>query len=152
MAGVIDTKVEDWERVLNTNLRGMFFTSKHAIPYMQKQGGGAIVNIASIGSPRASAHAATPRGRSGLSRQMAVDYPEQHPHKLRLPDGDRYAAHPQRRRRASSPAIDRGRTPAAADRPAGRYRLGGSLPGLGGGALHHRGGAAGGRGATRFNH
>ncbi|MBF8286310.1 MAG: short-chain dehydrogenase/reductase [Dehalococcoidia bacterium] len=78
MAGVIDTKVEDWERVLNTNLRGMFFTSKHAIPYMQKQGGGAIVNIASIGSlVGILAHAAYNASKGGvvaLSRQMAVDY------------------------------------------------------------------------------
>jgi len=78
MAGVVDTKVEDWERVMNVNLRGMFFTCKHAIPYMQKQGGGAIVNIASIGSlVGIMAHAAYNASKGGvvaLSRQMAVDY------------------------------------------------------------------------------
>jgi len=78
MAGAIDTRVEDWERVLNTNLRGMFFCSKHAIPFMQKQGGGAIVNVASIGSlVGILAHAAYNASKGGvvaLSRQMAVDY------------------------------------------------------------------------------
>ena len=78
MAGVVDTKLEDWERVMNVNLRGMFFTCKHAIPYMQKQGGGAIVNIASIGSlVGILAHAAYNASKGGvvaLSRQMAVDY------------------------------------------------------------------------------
>ena len=78
MAGVVDTALEDWERVMNVNLRGMFFTCKHAIPYMQKQGGGAIVNIASIGSlVGILAHAAYNASKGGvvaLSRQMAVDY------------------------------------------------------------------------------
>jgi NAD(P)-dependent dehydrogenase (short-subunit alcohol dehydrogenase family) len=78
MAGAIDTKVEDWERVLNTNLRGMFFTCKYAIPHMQQNGGGAIVNIASIGSlVGILAHAAYNASKGGvvaLSRQMAVDY------------------------------------------------------------------------------
>ena len=78
MAGAIDTRVEDWERVLNTNLRGMFFCSKHAIPFMQKQGGGAIVNVASRGSlVGILAHAAYNASKGGvvaLSRQMAVDY------------------------------------------------------------------------------
>jgi NAD(P)-dependent dehydrogenase (short-subunit alcohol dehydrogenase family) len=78
MAGAVDTKLEDWERVMNVNLRGMFFTCKHAIPYMQKQGGGAIVNIASIGSlVGIMAHAAYNASKGGvvaLSRQMAVDY------------------------------------------------------------------------------
>jgi NAD(P)-dependent dehydrogenase (short-subunit alcohol dehydrogenase family) len=78
MAGAVDTKVEDWERVLNTNLRGMFFTCKYAIPHMQQNGGGAIVNIASIGSlVGILAHAAYNASKGGvvaLSRQMAVDY------------------------------------------------------------------------------
>jgi NAD(P)-dependent dehydrogenase (short-subunit alcohol dehydrogenase family) len=81
MAGVVDTKLEDWERVMNVNLRGMFFTCKYAIPYMQKNGGGAIVNIASIGSlVGIMAHAAYNASKGGvvaLSRQMAVDYGQQ---------------------------------------------------------------------------
>jgi NAD(P)-dependent dehydrogenase (short-subunit alcohol dehydrogenase family) len=78
MAGAVDTKQEDWERVLNVNLRGMFFCCKHAVPHMQKQGGGAIVNVASIGSlVGIMAHAAYNASKGGvvaLSRQMAVDY------------------------------------------------------------------------------
>jgi NAD(P)-dependent dehydrogenase (short-subunit alcohol dehydrogenase family) len=78
MAGIVDTKLEDWERVMNVNLRGMFFTCKHAIPYMQKNGGGSIVNVASIGSlVGIMAHAAYNASKGGvvaLSRQMAVDY------------------------------------------------------------------------------
>lgn len=78
MAGAIDTRLEDWERVLAVNLRGVFLCSKHAIPLMVKKGGGAIVNIASIGSlvsvPAHAAYNAAKAGVVGLSRQMAVDY------------------------------------------------------------------------------
>ena len=78
MAGAIDTKLEDWERVLNVNLRGMFFCCKHGIPQLIKSGGGAIVNIASIGSlvsvPAHAAYNASKGGVVALSRQMAVDY------------------------------------------------------------------------------
>jgi NAD(P)-dependent dehydrogenase (short-subunit alcohol dehydrogenase family) len=78
MAGAIDTKLEDWERVMNVNLRGMFFCCKHGIPHMLKNGGGAIVNIASIGSlvsvPAQAAYNASKGGVVALSRQMAVDY------------------------------------------------------------------------------
>ncbi len=38
----------DWDRVLNIDAKGVFFCSKHAIPYMKKDGGGSIINISSI--------------------------------------------------------------------------------------------------------
>ena len=78
MAGATDTSVEDWDRVQAVNLRGVFLCCKHAIPQMQRQGGGAIVSIASIGSlvavPAHAAYNAAKAGVVGLSRQMAVDY------------------------------------------------------------------------------
>ena len=78
MAGAVDTKIEDWDRVLNVNLRGAFLTCKHAIPHMITQGGGAIVNVASISSFVAvmahAAYNASKAGIVGLSRQMALDY------------------------------------------------------------------------------
>ena len=39
---------ENWERILSTNLTGMWLTIKHALPVMKAQGGGAIVNISSV--------------------------------------------------------------------------------------------------------
>lgn len=78
MAGAVDTNVEDWDRVLNVNLRGGFLCAKHAIPHMIQNGGGSIVNIASIGAlVGIAAHAAynaSKAGIVGLSRQMALDY------------------------------------------------------------------------------
>ncbi|WP_099209402.1 SDR family NAD(P)-dependent oxidoreductase [Thermococcus henrietii] len=46
---------EEWDYVMNINVKGTFFCTKHAVPYMIKNGGGSIVNISSIygivGSP-----------------------------------------------------------------------------------------------------
>jgi NAD(P)-dependent dehydrogenase (short-subunit alcohol dehydrogenase family) len=42
-----DLEVEEWDRVMNTNLKGAFFCIKYASPYMIKSGGGSIVNVAS---------------------------------------------------------------------------------------------------------
>src|SRR6266508_4361480 len=39
---------QDWDRVLDINLKGPFLTCKYAIPEMRKRGGGAIVNTASV--------------------------------------------------------------------------------------------------------
>lgn len=39
---------EDWSRIIDVNARGVFLGTKHVVPVMQKNGGGAIVNIASI--------------------------------------------------------------------------------------------------------
>ena len=47
--------VDDWDRVLGTNLRGAFLVMKHTLPLMLESGGGSIVNMASIGSFRAYA-------------------------------------------------------------------------------------------------
>ncbi|NLO27991.1 MAG: glucose 1-dehydrogenase [Actinobacteria bacterium] len=40
--------VEEWDEVLNVDARGVFFCTKHAVPYMIKSGGGSIVNISSV--------------------------------------------------------------------------------------------------------
>jgi NAD(P)-dependent dehydrogenase (short-subunit alcohol dehydrogenase family) len=42
-----ELEVEEWDRVINTNLKGAFFCTKYATPYMIKSGGGSIVNVAS---------------------------------------------------------------------------------------------------------
>jgi NAD(P)-dependent dehydrogenase (short-subunit alcohol dehydrogenase family) len=45
---VVDMPEEDWDRVLDINLKGAFLTCKYAIPAMRKRGGGAIINTASV--------------------------------------------------------------------------------------------------------
>jgi NAD(P)-dependent dehydrogenase (short-subunit alcohol dehydrogenase family) len=67
---------EVWDRHLNINLRAMFFTSQHAATWMKDNGGGAIVNIASVQgaifSPRYIPYTASKAGVRGLTSAMAV--------------------------------------------------------------------------------
>jgi len=39
---------DEWDATMNVNVKGVFFCTKHAIPYMRKSGGGSIVNLSSI--------------------------------------------------------------------------------------------------------
>jgi len=45
---VIDTSVDDWDRVMAVNVRGVFLGCKYAIPKMLEQGSGSVINISSI--------------------------------------------------------------------------------------------------------
>lgn len=73
---------EDFDRVINVNLRGTFLMTKFAIPHFLKKGDGRIVNIAStyglIGAPNAAAYCASKGGIINLTRQLAVDYGHDH--------------------------------------------------------------------------
>jgi NAD(P)-dependent dehydrogenase (short-subunit alcohol dehydrogenase family) len=48
----VSTTEEDWDRVHAVNLKSAFLFGKHVIPVMQRQGGGAIVNVSSVASIR----------------------------------------------------------------------------------------------------
>jgi NAD(P)-dependent dehydrogenase (short-subunit alcohol dehydrogenase family) len=52
-APTADTKVEEFDDLMNTNARGVYLGMKYEIPYLLKTGGGAIINMASIGGLRA---------------------------------------------------------------------------------------------------
>jgi NAD(P)-dependent dehydrogenase (short-subunit alcohol dehydrogenase family) len=43
-----DITEKEWDTVMNVNVKGVFFCTKHAIPHMQKSGNGSIVNLSSI--------------------------------------------------------------------------------------------------------
>jgi NAD(P)-dependent dehydrogenase (short-subunit alcohol dehydrogenase family) len=70
--------VEEWERVLDINLKGTFLVCKHALAAMLEQGAGSIINIASIegleASEGGSAYNASKAGVVLLTRNMAMDY------------------------------------------------------------------------------
>jgi len=78
---VLSTEVEDWERILDVNLKGVFLCCKAAIPAMAGGGGGAIVNTASVAGlrpmPREAAYGAAKAGLVLLTRQVARDYAAQ---------------------------------------------------------------------------
>ncbi|RSN76910.1 SDR family NAD(P)-dependent oxidoreductase [Candidatus Methanodesulfokora washburnensis] len=74
----VETSEEEWDRVLNVNLKGPFLVSKYSIPYMIRGGGGSIVNIASgwglKGGPKAVAYCASKGGLVNMTRAMAIDH------------------------------------------------------------------------------
>ena len=47
VGGIEDTTPEEWDRVMEVNAKGVFLGTKHAIPAMQRAGGGSIINISS---------------------------------------------------------------------------------------------------------
>src|SRR5215468_2843361 len=51
-----DRTVEEWDRVMAINARGVFLGTKHAIPAMRRAGGGSIVNISSVAGIGQSLH------------------------------------------------------------------------------------------------
>ncbi|HEY1824328.1 MAG TPA: SDR family NAD(P)-dependent oxidoreductase [Acidimicrobiales bacterium] len=69
---------EDWDFVIDTNLKGIFLLSKYSIPEMRKRHGGAIVNLASVqalvSQREVAAYAATKGGIVSLTRTLALDH------------------------------------------------------------------------------
>jgi NAD(P)-dependent dehydrogenase (short-subunit alcohol dehydrogenase family) len=80
-APIAELSEADWERVLRVNLTAVFLCMKHEIAQMTKQGGGAIVNNASIlgqvAFANASAYVAAKHGLLGLTRCAALEYAAQ---------------------------------------------------------------------------
>lgn len=68
--------IEDWDYVLNTNLRGTFICSREAAKVMRENGGGSIVNMAStraiMSEPDTEAYAASKGGILALTHAMAI--------------------------------------------------------------------------------
>jgi NAD(P)-dependent dehydrogenase (short-subunit alcohol dehydrogenase family) len=73
-----DLTEEEWDRIADINLRGVFLCMKHEIPSMLKQGGGAIVNTSSgagvKGFAGQAAYCAAKYGVIGLTKAAALDY------------------------------------------------------------------------------
>lgn len=72
-------KEEDWIKILNINLTGMFFTCKYAIPFMEQNSRGSIINISSLRAVRAekvpaTAYAVSKAGVIALTREIAIQY------------------------------------------------------------------------------
>ena len=75
---VINTTIEEWDRMMAVNLTSVFLGCKFALPHMLKQSSGAIVNVASVSGlnplPDRAAYCANKAGVIGLTRQMALQY------------------------------------------------------------------------------
>lgn len=72
-----DLSEEDWDRIINVNMKGVIFCMKHEIIAMRKTGGGAIVNNSStqgvVGSAYAADYCATKHGVLGATRSAACE-------------------------------------------------------------------------------
>jgi meso-butanediol dehydrogenase / (S,S)-butanediol dehydrogenase / diacetyl reductase len=75
---VVTTSEADWDALMAVNVKGVFFGCKYAIPVMEKQGGGAIVNTASgaayVGIVNRAAYVASKGAVDALTRAMATDH------------------------------------------------------------------------------
>lgn len=74
---IAETTVEEWDTVMNTNLRGAFLCSKAVLPSMMQRRTGRIVNISSMcgrrGYPAQGAYSASKHGLYGLSKVLAIE-------------------------------------------------------------------------------
>lgn len=78
MADTVACTEENWDRTLAVNLKSIWLCMKHEIPRMLEQGGGAIVNCASIaglvGFGNLPAYTASKHGVVGITRSAALEY------------------------------------------------------------------------------
>jgi NAD(P)-dependent dehydrogenase (short-subunit alcohol dehydrogenase family) len=75
---VVEMSEDAWDVMFDVNIKGMFLTCKQAIPQMQRRGGGAIVNVASVSSfastPGSVAYSASKGAVVSFTRALAVDH------------------------------------------------------------------------------
>jgi NAD(P)-dependent dehydrogenase (short-subunit alcohol dehydrogenase family) len=77
-ADVVETALEEWDRVMAVNVKSVFLMSKYAVPVMAARGGGAIVNTGSgwglVGGRNAASYCASKAAVVNLTRAMALDH------------------------------------------------------------------------------
>jgi NAD(P)-dependent dehydrogenase (short-subunit alcohol dehydrogenase family) len=77
-APVGEYPLEEWRKVMAVNLDGVFYGMRYQIPAMERAGGGAIVNMASIlgsvGFAQSSAYVASKHALLGLTKTAAMEY------------------------------------------------------------------------------
>ena len=74
---LLETTDEDFDRVINVNLRSVMLVCKHAVPLMENNGGGSIINIGSLSGLRARPdmplYVASKGGVIALTKSLAID-------------------------------------------------------------------------------
>ncbi|KGO86711.1 oxidoreductase [Flavobacterium rivuli WB 3.3-2 = DSM 21788] len=77
-APLVDYDINVFKKVIDINLMGVYYGLKHVIPVMQKQGGGKIVNVASVGGIRGVVnqmpYVASKHAVSGMTKNAAIEY------------------------------------------------------------------------------
>lgn len=76
-AKVADYPIDQWKRVFDININGLFYCNRFVVPFMQRNGYGRIVNVASIagkeGNPNASAYSASKAAVIGLTKSLGKE-------------------------------------------------------------------------------
>jgi NAD(P)-dependent dehydrogenase (short-subunit alcohol dehydrogenase family) len=84
-ADVLTTTEEEWDHVMEVNVKSIFLMSKYAIPYMEKRRGGSIINTSSgwglKGGRNAVSYCASKGAVTNMTRAMAIDHGE---HNIRV--------------------------------------------------------------------
>ncbi len=74
----LDVSEEDWDRVLDTNLKGVFFLAQRTARFMKEHGGGRIINMASVngvvGYYKRAAYCSSKAGVVNLTRVLAIEW------------------------------------------------------------------------------
>ncbi len=76
--GVVEVDLDDWNKILATNLNAPFLLMREVIPHMKDNGGGSVINIASLGGVRCLSgrvgYSTTKAALIMLTKQAATDY------------------------------------------------------------------------------
>ncbi len=74
---MVETSTEEYDNIMDTNLKGMFFCTKYALPYLLKRGEGRIINISSgagkHGIPKLSIYSASKFAVIGFTESIAYE-------------------------------------------------------------------------------
>ncbi len=75
---VVDTTSDEWDKVMNVNLKSYFLCSKYFIPLIQKSGSGVVINVASVqafvSQKNVAAYTTAKTAILGLTRSIATDF------------------------------------------------------------------------------
>lgn len=77
-AGLLETTPEDWDRLMDINLKGVFLGMQYAIPAMLESGGGSVINVSStsgiVGFPGGTAYHSAKGGVRLLTKATAAEF------------------------------------------------------------------------------
>lgn len=75
---IVDTSVDEWDKLMSVNMKGVFLCAKHVIPVMKEAGKGVIINMASelglVGEANVAAYCASKGGVVMLTKALAIDH------------------------------------------------------------------------------